>query len=220
MNDIDIIYEQINTQGYYIFNNYISNIEEIENEFNIIINDQNNLFDLNTGKNKCLRTNLNSNYLNVKNFPNICNNFNTQFIINICKKFNINFNSDRDNKTTFIHQDYESLDTNNTYPHFDFDRKLKFYLCVSDVDTTNGCFKVFPNKLDMVLQLRNNSKRNNIFNKYHKLFNGIHIEINEMKPLIAKAGDLIIFDTNCIHAGGDHFELNKCRKIIRLHMCI
>jgi len=89
MNDIDIIYKQINTQGYYICNNYISNIEQIENEFNIIINDQNNLFDLNTGKNKCLRTNLNGNYLNVKNFPNICNNFNTQFIINICKNFNI-----------------------------------------------------------------------------------------------------------------------------------
>ena len=215
-NNIDNICDKIKTKGYYIFNNYITNIQEIENEFDIIINDTNNLFDLNTGKNKCLRTNLNGNYLNYKNFPYIYNYLNTQFIINICKQFNINFNID--NKDTFIHQDYESLNTNNTYPHVDFNRKLKFYLCISDMDSTNGCFKVYPNKLDIVLQLRN--KRNNIFNKNHKLFTGTHIEINEMTPLIAKAGDLIIFDTNCIHAGGDNFESDKYRKVIRLHMCL
>lgn len=34
---------------------------------------------------------------------------------------------------TFIHKDLECLQTNNTFPHFDFDRKLKFYICVSDI---------------------------------------------------------------------------------------
>ena len=132
--------------------------------------------------------------------------------------FNINFFNDK--KDIFIHKDYECLNTNNTYPHFDYDRKLKFYLCVSDMDITNGCFKVLPNKLDMVNEIRNSgNRRNNIFNENHKLYTGMkHIEISELTPLEAQAGDLIIFDTNCIHAGGDKFEDDKFRKVIRLHL--
>ena len=126
----------------------------------------------------------------------------------------------KDKKDNFIHKDYECLNTNNNYPHFDYDRKLKFYLCVNDMDSTNGCFKVLPNELEMVNKMRNNgNRRNNIFNKNHKFYNGIrHIEINELTPLQAKSGDLIIFDTNCIHAGGDKFENGKFRKVIRLHL--
>ena len=123
-------------------------------------------------------------------------------------KFGINFMKDK--KNVFIHKDYECLNTNNTYPHFDYARHLKFYLCINDMDTTNGCFKVLPNKLDMVAKLRNTgNRRNNIFNKEHNLYTGTHIEISELTPLEAKAGDLIIFDTNCIHAGGDKFEDGK-----------
>ena len=88
------------------------------------------------------------------------------------------------------------------------------------MDTTNGCFKVLPNKLDIVNEIRKNgNRRKNIFNKNHELYTGTqHIEVNELIPLNAKAGDLIIFDTNCIHAGGDKFEDGKFRKVIRLHL--
>jgi len=37
-------------------------------------------------------------------------------------------------------------------------------------------------------------------------------------PIECNGGDLIIFDTNCIHAGGDKFEKEKYRKVIRLHL--
>lgn len=76
----------------------------------------------------------------------------------------------------------------NVYPHFDYHKKLKFYLCVNDMDTTNGCFKVLLNKLDMVNDIRNKNRRNNIFNENHKLYTKTqHIEINELTPLKAKA---------------------------------
>ena len=75
---------------------------------------------------------------------------------------------------------------------------------------------------DMVNEMRKSrGRRNNIFNENHKLYNGIqHIEISELTPLQAKAGDFIIFDTNCIHAGGDKFEDDKFRKVIRLHLVL
>ena len=71
------------------------------------------------------------------------------------------------------------------------------------MDITYGCFKVLPNKLDMVNEIRNSgNRRNNIFDENHQLYIGTqHIDISELIPLEAKAGDLIIFDTNCIHAG-------------------
>lgn len=218
IDNIDTICNKIQNQGYFIYKNYSSNIKRLDYEFESIINNKSNIFDQNTGKNVCLRTKLNNKYLNKLIFPNIYNAFHNEFIIQICKKLGIDFL--KDPKDVFIHKDYETLNTNNNYPHFDYDRKLKFYLCVNDMDKTNGCFKVLPNKLDIVNQIRDSgNKRNNIFNEKHKLYTGTHhIEISELTPLRAKAGDLIIFDTNCIHAGGDKFEGGKFRKVIRLHL--
>jgi len=220
INNIDEICDKIKMQGYFVCKNYVSNIEKIDNEFENIINNKANNFDKNTGNNKCLRTKLNNDYLNKTNFPEIYKNLFNSFTMKICKNFGIDFV--KDPKDTFIHKDYECLNTNNVYPHFDYDRKLKFYLCVCDMDITNGCFKVLPNKLDMVNEIRNSgNKRNNIFDENHHLYAGTHhIEISELIPLEAKAGDLIIFDTNCIHAGGDKFEDGKFRKVIRLHFVL
>ena len=68
INNIDEICDKIKTQGYFVCKNYVSNIEKIDNEFENIINNEINNFDKNTGKNKCLRTNLDNNYLNKNNF--------------------------------------------------------------------------------------------------------------------------------------------------------
>jgi uncharacterized protein YlbG (UPF0298 family) len=65
INNIDEICDKIKTQGYFVCKNYVSNIEKIDNKFENIINDETNNFDKNTGKNKCLRSNLNNNYINI-----------------------------------------------------------------------------------------------------------------------------------------------------------
>ena len=50
------------------------------------------------------------------------------------------------------------------------------------------------------------------------LYNGTEIKKDKLIPIISNPGDLIIFDTNCIHCGGDNFKNNKYRKVIRLHI--
>ena len=47
------------------------------------------------------------------------------FINTIAENILGSFKSD----SLFIHKDFKNLKSNNTYPHFDYDRKLKFYLC-------------------------------------------------------------------------------------------
>jgi len=211
----DII-EKIKNKGICIVKNFINKgeLKEIEIEFdNILKNYKSNLV-ANIEPNKCLRTNINTEIINKNNNTNIYSLFASQFITNISKKILGNYKYDN----IFIHQDFSNLSTNNTYPHFDYDRKLKFYICVNDMNTTNGCFKALPGKTSLVEEKRKINRRNNIFTLGHKLYNGTEIKIEELIPIECNGGDLIIFDTNCIHAGGDKFENDKCRKVIRLHL--
>lgn len=210
------IYEIINlikTQGICIIKNYVQpdTLSKIEKDFDHILKEFKCKLDKNTGVNRCLRTNLNSK--EVKN-TTINEIYSTDFVNNIAKGVLGSFKSDN----IFIHKDFKNIGTNNTYPHFDYDRKLKFYICVNNMDKTNGCFKALPGKIDLVKEKRNINRRKNIFTPGHKLYNGTEIKLNELIPIECDAGDLIIFDTNCIHAGGDNFEKGKFRKVIRLHL--
>ena len=214
-NIVDIV-NKIQNDGICIIKNYVNkeNLKSIEKEFDNILKNNNSKLDKNTGRNKCLRINVNSDIINNKQNHNINYLFTSMFIKTISNSIlgKWMFHS------LFIHIDCENIDTNNTYPHFDYDRKLKFYLCLNDMNIDNGCFKVLPNSIKLVEQKRNISKRNNIFTPGHKLYNGTEIKLEELIPIIANTGDLIIFDTNCIHAGGDKFIDGKFRKVIRLHL--
>ena len=213
---VNEIIEKVKTIGVCIVKNYVDNqkLNKIEKEFDDILNKYKIYLDANCEPNRCLRTNLNTQIINQNNNYNIYSLFANQFVLNIANNILGNFKSDN----IFIHHDCKNLNSNNTYPHFDYDRKLKFYLCVNDMNKTNGCFKVLPKKMDLVEEKRKINRRNNIFTPDHKLYNGTEIKIEELIPLECKGGDLIIFDTNCIHAGGDSFEQEKYRKVIRLHL--
>ena len=211
----DII-EKIKTKGICIFENYINKdkLKKIESEFDNILGANKDRLDVNTGLNRCIRTNMNTKIINQSNNNNIYSTFKNEFITNIANKILGNFKYDN----IFIHKDFENLNTNNTFPHFDYDRKLKFYICVNDMNITNGCFKALPEKMSLVNEKRKINRRHNIFTPGHKLYNGTEIKIDQLIPIECKGGDLIIFDTNCIHAGGDKFEEGKYRKVIRLHL--
>ena len=210
------VIEKIKINGVCIVKNYIDNqkLNRIEKEFDDILDKYKIYLDDNYEPNRCLRTNLNTEIINQNNNYNIYSLFANQFVLNIANNILGNFKSDN----IFIHHDYKNINSNNTHPHFDYDRKLKFYLCVNDMNKTNGCFKVLPKKMDLVEEKRKINRRNNIFTPDHKFYNGTEIKIEELIPLECKGGDLIIFDTNCIHAGGDSFEEEKYRKVIRLHL--
>jgi len=214
-NENDIV-NKIKNQGICVIKNYVNRekLNNIEQEFDTILDIYKNHLDPNYEPNRNLRTNINTDVINKTNNTNIYLLYTNELIVNISKKILGNFKYD----SVFIHHDFKNIRTNNTYPHFDYARKLKFYLCVNDMNITNGCFKAFPNKMKLVEEKRKINRRNNIFTPGHKLYNGTEIKLKELTPIECDAGDLIIFDTNCIHAGGDNFEEGKYRKVIRLHL--
>jgi|UniRef100_A0A6C0C0H4 ectoine hydroxylase-related dioxygenase (phytanoyl-CoA dioxygenase family) len=213
----DII-EKIKSKGICIVENFVNKdkLKDIETEFDSILKNYKSSLDTNTEPNKCLRIfpNMFTKIVNQNNNTNIFSLFKSKFIKNISNNILGNYKYDN----IFIHQDFTNLNTNNTYPHFDYDRKLKFYICVNDMNISNGCFKAFPGQLSLVNEKRKINRRNNIFTPDHKFYNGTEIKIEELIPIECKGGDLIIFDTNCIHAGGDKFENGKYRKVIRFHL--
>ena len=73
----------------------------------------------------------------------------------------------------FVHKDVCNKQTNNVFPHFDMTRKFKLYICLNDMDKSNGCFCVNLEKNKYVDGLRRVNKNNNIFTVGHKLYNGI-----------------------------------------------
>jgi len=214
-NETEVI-KKIKSQGVCVIKNYVGKkkLNDIEQEFDSILDIYKKRLDPNYELNRNLRTNIHTDVINKTNNANIYLLYTSAFIVNIAKNILGNFKSDN----IFIHHDYKNVNSNNTYPHFDYDRKLKFYLCVNDMNKTNGCFKVLPNKMNLVEEKRKINRRNNIFTPDHTFYNGTEIKIEELIPIECQGGDLIIFDTNCIHAGGDSFEEGKYRKVIRLHL--
>ena len=163
-----------------------------------------------------MRTFLDSKILNNENYPLINNLFDKNYINSINSLVLSKW--DNENRSVFIHEDYQNINTNNTFPHFDKSRCFKFYICLNDMNNTNGCFKIVPNSLEKTKILRKKSVDKNVCKRGHLYYSGEDIEIESMLNVECKAGDMIIFDTNCIHAGGSRFENNKYRRVIRLHV--
>ena len=210
--DINRISDKIKRDGICVIKNYIDRekLKKIDEEFeNILSSNIGNrkIF----GKNKFIYDREVNKF---KKFDTVYNLFTNNFINNISNKI---LGHSKYHEIC-IHKDFQNKSTNNVYPHFDYDRYLKFYLCVNDMNLENGCFKILPGKNDLVKEKRKKDKRKNIFTPGHKFYNGTEIKMEEMIPVIANGGDLIIFDTNCIHCGGDRFVDGKDRKVIRLHL--
>jgi hypothetical protein len=77
---------------------------------------------------------------------------------------------DNRNRPVFIHEDYQNMSTNNTYPHFDKQRCLKYYICLNNMNKNNGAFKIVPLSLSVSAEMRKKSTDNNVFKKGHKYY--------------------------------------------------
>ena len=209
--DVDKISNRIKKDGVCIIKNYIysEDLSQVEKEFEDILSSNTHRLDK-SDKNKCLREKIK----NLSKYKTIHKYLVNTFVKEISDKTWDIWNYD----LVFIHKDVQNESTNNVNPHFDFDRKLKFYLCLNDMGLENGCFKILPGKSHLVTEKRKINRRKNIFTPGHNLYNGTEIKMEEMIPVIANGGDLVIFDTNCIHCGGDRFVDGKDRKVIRLHL--
>jgi ectoine hydroxylase-related dioxygenase (phytanoyl-CoA dioxygenase family) len=123
-------------------------------------------------------------------------------------------------KDVFLTHEYEQPEemARNGFLHFDRNHALKFFIYLTDVDSEDDG--------PLYLQERSHKKgrklRTDSWSKeqtYADIKNRLHIDYRlrtKEKPVLAKAGSLMIFDTDCFHKGGITKEGHE-RKIIRAH---
>jgi len=107
----------------------------------------------------------------------------------------------------------------NGWLHFDRNWCLKFFLYLTDIDKSCGAFSCSVGSRQKGEVLRNMAwgvqnydvVKNRIELDYPEL-----LEIYPDEPVEAKAGTLIVFDTNTFHKGGQ-VEKGKERLVVRLH---
>ena len=102
--------------------------------------------------------------------------------------------------------------------HFDKQKSFKFFLYLTDVDSTCGSLTLSPKSHKEGSRLRKSMVNSGKYESERKL-EETHKEYIEKYPFESvegKSGTLIIFDTDTFHKGGV-VEKNKERLIIRLH---
>ena len=107
----------------------------------------------------------------------------------------------------------------NGWLHFDRSNSLKFFIYLTDIDKTNGAFSVSPGSRSKGKELRESAWS---AGNYEEVLNRIDLDYPELKddfpfePVEAKAGTLIVFDTDTFHKGGE-CEEGKSRLVVRAH---
>ncbi len=108
----------------------------------------------------------------------------------------------------------------NGWLHFDRNWFLKFFIYLTDIDKSCGAFTICPKSRQRGEELRNEAHKRS--KNYHDVKNRIELDYPELletyppEPIEAKAGTLLVFDTDIFHKGGQ-VEEGKERLIVRLH---
>ena len=197
--DYDYISKRIHDNGHFIINNYITedSLQQFKNFFyqefnsssgNLKINE--NVYQLNKNK---IKKNifLKSFCVNIKNFYSF--HLSTNVYLNKVWIQNTQFSKTDTTVLPYI-------------PHIDSLRFVKAMLYIENVEENNGPIELANASPDSYEELRNKIKKGKASNI-----------INEklcIQKMIAKAGNIVLFDTNCPHKAGIGGE-TKTRKIIR-----
>lgn len=167
---------------------------------------------------------------NYANFPKLLQLMQSPYLINMTQDY---FSSPTNYAMqVFMSHEYNVVDENskinirsNSHLHWDPYHSLKFFLYLTDVDESNGATHFVPKsrKLGKLyreekMNLRSTSGLEggvpNRLQDYEE--DPIYTEKDAM-PVKAKAGDLLVFDTDALHYGGDILEAGLERKLIIIH---
>lgn len=139
--------------------------------------------------------------------PKTYNYFNSKFFKDIMNEY-----LDKPNDfllQIFMTHEFRTLPkeqwSRNLHLHFDPYRALKFMVYLTDVTKETGAFRYIPatQSVGKVLRERNSLEDNLRSNTYTLEAHPDHTSlVNEVVYIEGKAGTLLIFDTDCIHAGG------------------
>ncbi|MCJ8346964.1 phytanoyl-CoA dioxygenase family protein [bacterium] len=107
----------------------------------------------------------------------------------------------------------------NGWLHFDRIWCLKFFIYLTDITEDSGAFFYSPGSVKLGEKLRKSEWKHN---QFRNVKNRIKLDYKDMmdryppKPIEAKAGTLIVFDTDTFHKGGI-VNSGKERLVVRLH---
>lgn len=116
-------------------------------------------------------------------------------------------------KIWFVETNHENSEPNKLpyIPHFDKRRFLKLMVYLCDVGKNDGPFTTSNNNVTNFEERRKQIDKS----KHEEAINTVESQNMSFKPILAKAGDGIIFDTNCPHFASPVGKGGK-RKILRL----
>lgn len=125
-------------------------------------------------------------------------------------------------KNIFATHDYkhDGALARNGWLHFDRNWCLKFFLYLTDIDKSSGAFSCSIGSRAKGFELRQAAWK--ATKEYNEVKNRIEIDYPELleeypvKPVEAKAGTLIVFDSDTFHKGGK-VEPSNYRLIMRMH---
>ena len=130
-------------------------------------------------------------------------------------------NTDRYGINVFATYDYkfEGELARNGWLHFDRLWRLKFFIYLTDIDSSSGAFACSVGSRAKGEELRQKAWNTP---DYEGVKNRIDLDYPELaheypaEPVEAPAGTLIVFDTNTFHKGGK-CQKGKERLVVRLH---
>lgn len=198
--------EQVLTQGYYIIDNYATNVPALKQESEALIQGY-------AGHNaKGVYPNGDTAIAQhpaelASTQPNLFALFNDPQLKQVyC---NITASSNRYFDKLYITHDYrrDRGPARNGFLHFDRYWAFKCMLYLSDVEQHCGAFSVVPGSLKLGKSLRKQAWQQQ--NQYNDVKNRIELDYPELglslenaSPIYGKAGTLIIFDSDILHFGG------------------
>ena len=126
-----------------------------------------------------------------------------------------------ENLQIFSTHEYKMLENDkeqprNSYWHFDPYYSLKYFIYLQDTTIENGCLRVIPNTREKTKEVRNKMSFDKICETGYKVEHLIDT-VDEPINLEAKAGDMVVFDTDIFHVGSNLKHENLERMVIIVH---
>ena len=217
MNNLHEIISEIEEIGYYVIENFVDNIQDVRCEVEDILANVNDDSSYKFGKAFRLQPSEDT----LKSYPSLKNLFLTPWFHSLAKQY---LKKEQLYSEIFMTHEYRNdrgMEANG-YLHFDKFSTFKYMIYLTDADETSGAFSCVPGTRIDGQFLRERAwaagyEHKDIKNKPLLDYNdGCGYSIEDIKPICAPAGTLIIFDTDLFHLGGRIKENNE-RKLLRFH---
>ena len=202
---ISKVSKSIENYGIAVLPGYLKNLEQVKEEHRTLFEKKNNFNEINYSPGRAF-------YIEKKELGNPqLKNINATFSKNSMRKIATNYLGQKIQFNSVVVASHDYTPAKIIFNHYDLQYTFKFFLYLTDTDTSNGAFRFLPcshieNRRKILDNLKNGT--------------GIHHQNNRIEDsgdwldICGPAGSLIIFDSAGYHSGGV-IEKGKERKVLR-----